>query len=111
VRREAFGLEDRPAAGIVYRMGVWMEMLYAIAEVFPSTADPGFWIVCADDTSLEGGFISATFAGSGAEQRAIDYAREKFFEFRKGELFVSAAIVKKSNCPRSGASGQLSLVK
>lgn len=62
-----------------------MDKLDTVAELYQGDVGPRDWVVWALDPSGDGGMFIAVFAGPDAEQRATEYAREKFRGFRLDE--------------------------
>ncbi|MQA65527.1 MAG: hypothetical protein GEU76_06465 [Alphaproteobacteria bacterium] len=53
----------------------------AVAELYQSSENREQWIVWAVDS--DGAMLETVFSGPSAEQRATEYAREKFAGFRR----------------------------
>ena len=64
-----------------------MERLFATAVIYRCKPNRSEWAVISTDCSYDEGFLIATFSGLGAEERAIEYATEKFVDFRQYQEF------------------------
>jgi hypothetical protein len=63
-----------------------MERLSCAPAIYHCQSGGKEWTVATNDPSADGEFLVVTFSGTGAEQRAREYAAEKFFDIAKFEL-------------------------
>ncbi len=62
-----------------------MDRINATADVYKAFADASDWVVWCLDPNEDGGILEAIFSGPNAESRALEYAAEKYVEFRRHE--------------------------
>lgn len=59
-----------------------MRKIETCAEVYKGDVNPDDWVVWSLDVSGDGGIFSTIFSGPCARERAVEYANQKYAEFR-----------------------------
>jgi hypothetical protein len=79
-----------------------MKRLFCTSVIYQCQSGGPEWAVAANDPSANGQFLVVTFSGTGAEQRAREYAAEKFFDIAEFQLHSSGPVPLSRSRHRNG---------